>query len=70
MIEKIKQALYGFRKVLIMSIIITVAIIFRVMDYINGDNFTELIKMSAVAFFASNLGKGIADAIKGKMNNG
>lgn len=67
MIEKIKQAMYGFRKVIIMMLILSVAIIFRLQDLINGDNFTELIKVTGTAFFASNLGKGIADAIKSRM---
>lgn len=67
MIEKIKKALYGFRKVFVMFTILTVAIIFRLQDLINGDNFTELIKITGTAFFASNLGKGIADAIKSRV---
>lgn len=67
MIDKIRQSLYGFRKVLIMVAILLVAIIFRVEDYIDGKDFTELIKVTATAFFASNLGKGIAEAIKAKL---
>lgn len=67
MIERIRQALYGFRKVLIMFLVLLVAIIFRVEDYIDGKDFTELVKVTATAFFASNLGKGIAEAIKSKL---
>jgi hypothetical protein len=67
MIEKIRKAFYGFRKVLIMLLVLLVAVIFRVEDYIDGNNFTELIKVTATAFFASNLGKGIAEAIKARL---
>jgi hypothetical protein len=70
MIDKIKEALYGFRKVTIMALILMVAIVFRVQNYIDGNGFVELIKVTATAFFASNLGKGIAEAIKSRIENG
>ena len=68
MIEKIKRAMYGFRKVFVMLIVIFIAILFRVQDRISGDNFTELLKVTVTAFFASNLGKGIIEAIKSKVS--
>ena len=45
----------GWRKVGVMILIIAVAIIFRIVDYVNGSEFVDLLKMCAIAFFGANL---------------
>lgn len=46
--------LSGFRKFTIMMLLIIVGSTFRVMGYINGLEFVDLLKGAAVAFFAIN----------------
>lgn len=58
------ELLEGSRKFLIMIIILCCAIIFRVQDFINGAEFSDLMKGCVVAFFASNIGEHIVKTIR------
>lgn len=49
-IERIK----GLRKWSIMVLVITIGVVFRVLELLNGIEFVALIKGVAVAFMASN----------------
>ena len=46
--------LNGFRKFTVMLIIITTGIVFRVINYISGAEFVDLVKSSVVAYMAFN----------------
>lgn len=57
MFEKLSEIiglLLGLRKFIIMLILVGVGIIFRIKNYLSGDNFTDLMKATTIAFFASN----------------
>ena len=62
------KSLIGFRKVIIMFVFLTIGIIFRVLDFIDGSQFVDLIKITGVAFFGSNLSKHVVDALTGGKN--
>lgn len=61
------NSLIGFRKLLVMLIIIMVGVIFRVEDMINGKELVDLMKGTGVAFFTGNLVEHITDTIKKKL---
>ena len=67
MIDKIKAWLVGFRKVTIMLIFIVIGVGFRLSNHINGAELVELLKVTGAAFFASNVGEYIVNAIKERM---
>ena len=46
--------LNGFRKFTIMIALICVAVIFRVMNYINGQQMVDLLSATGVAFMGTN----------------
>ena len=63
--------LNGFRKLSIMATLVIVAIVFRVLDYINGAEFVDLLKGTAIAFFSMNgiehLTKTVKEWVKNKI---
>ena len=64
------ELLEGSRKFLIMSIVLTTGILFRLHNYIEGKEFVDLIKGCFIAFSASNIGEHIVNVIKDKIKNG
>jgi len=46
--------LMGFRKLICFLLVLGVAVIFRIMGFISGDNFTDLIKNTFISFVAAN----------------
>ena len=67
MLDKIKNALMGYRKFSVMLVIIVIAVSFRLSDLIDGNGLVELLKVTGAAFFASNVGEHIVNVIKQKM---
>jgi len=67
MLNKIKEALTGFRKFLIILIIITIGISFRLCNLINGSEMVELLKVTGASFFAANLVEHVTNTIKERM---
>ncbi len=61
--------LSGFRKFTIMFLLIVVGITFRVMDYINGAEFVDLLKFTAIAFFSANGLEHMTGAVKEWIKN-
>ncbi len=57
----------GLRKFIVMLIIITITVTFRLTDLINGTEMVDLLKTTGAAFFASNLGEHIVKVIKDKV---
>jgi len=55
--------LNGFRKFLIMLLLIAVGIAFRVCNLINGSELVTLLETTAVAFFGANIGEHIAATV-------
>jgi hypothetical protein len=64
MFEKVKEWLLGFRKVTVMFLILTSAVAFLISGHLSGSNFTELLKVTGAAFFASNVGEHLIKAVK------
>jgi len=62
----------GFRKYSIMLILITIAVTFRLMNYLNGAEVVDLLSGVTIAFMASNsvehAVKGVTDWLKAKDN--
>jgi len=46
--------LNGFRKFTVMFLLIAIAITFRILDYINGAEFVNLLKGTAIAYMSFN----------------
>lgn len=67
------QFLNGFRKFTVMVTIVAAGVVFRVLNYVNGAEFVDLLKGTAIAFFASNAGehmtKAIGEWLQNKVNN-
>ena len=57
------SVLNGFRKFSIMVLLVNVGVVFRVTDLINGTEFVDLLKGTAIAFFASNAGEHLTNAV-------
>lgn len=45
----------GYRKFIVMLLFIIIGIVFIIMGYINGSDFTTLMSTTGAAFFAANL---------------
>ena len=65
-IDRWVERIRGLRKWSVMVIVIAVAVVFRVMNYVNGVEFVDLIKGIAVAFMASNAIEHVKYFFKGK----
>jgi len=67
MSEKLAEwldAIQGFRKFIVMLLLIAVAIVFRIENLISGTDFVTLLQGTGVAFMASNAVEHIGDMIK------
>jgi hypothetical protein len=64
---KMFELLEGSRKFLIMLIILTCSVIFRIYSLINGAEFVDLMKGCVIAFFASNIGEHVVNTIKDRL---
>lgn len=53
-IAEIIDLFFGFRKFILMSMLFAIAIVFRLYNQINGTEFVDLLKNTAIAFFATN----------------
>lgn len=60
------KQLIGSRKFIVMLSIILSGIIFRCINFINGSEFVDLLKVTGAAFFAANVGSNLIGAIKDK----
>lgn len=58
------QFLVGFRKFTVMICFLIAMIVFRVLDLINGAEFSQNLQLSVVAYFATNIGEHIINATK------
>jgi hypothetical protein len=45
---------FGFRKTIVMLLLVLIGIVFRLENFINGSEFVDLLKNTVIAFFASN----------------
>lgn len=61
--------IYGFRKFIAFLLLFVISIVFRVQDLINGQQFVDLMKDVALAFFAANGIEHFTDMAKGYLNN-
>jgi len=53
-IQEITSVILGLRKFLIMAALISIAVVFRLHDYLDGAQFTDLLKATTLGFLASN----------------
>ncbi len=69
--KNIISFLNGFRKFIIMLVLVLVGIVFRVTDFISGAEMVDLLKHTAVAFMAANgvehMMKATQEWVKGKI---
>jgi hypothetical protein len=61
--------LSGFRKFTIMMLLIVVGIMFRIVGYVDGAEFVDLLKGTAIAFFTANVGEHIMGTIQEWVKN-
>ena len=57
----------GFRKFITIVIVIATAITFRLLNYVNGSEFVDLLKGCVIAYMATNIGSHLVSAIKDKL---
>lgn len=57
--------IYGFRKFIAFLLLFAVSIIFRLTNHIDGGQFVDLMKNTALAFFAANGIEHFTDMAKG-----
>ena len=65
----IVNAVDGFRKTIVMGLIIVLTIIFRIEGLISGDNVAQLLQGTVVAFFAANGLEHITNTVKEYINS-
>ena len=53
-LKDVIQFINGFRKWSIMMVLIIVGIVFRVLEFLSGQEMVELLRYTAVAFMAGN----------------
>lgn len=58
------SVLSGFRKFSVIMLVILVGILFRVLDYISGAEFVDLLKNTTIAFMSFNGIEHMTGAIK------
>lgn len=63
------NVIFGFRKFILMLIVIVVAIIFRINDLVNGAEMVDLIKNVGIAFMGANGVEHIVGAVQTHMAN-
>ena len=63
--------LTGFRKFTVMVAFMAIMVLFRVLDYVNGQEFAENLQLAVVAFMGTNLGEHLIqlgkDWVQGKL---
>lgn len=57
--------LVGFRKLALALVFLTIAVVFRVLDYIPAKGWIEAVGSVMTAFMATNIGEHVVNAIKG-----
>jgi uncharacterized membrane protein len=71
MVQKVVDFLnvfQGTRKTLVMLFLIALSIVFRIKGYIDGNNLVDLLKATALGFFASNSFEHYTSIIKSKID--
>lgn len=63
------DVIQGFRKFIIMLLLIVIGIVFRLENLLTGTDFVNLLQGTAVAFMASNAVEHIGSTIKEWMSN-
>lgn len=63
------NVLFGFRKLIIMTLLFSVGIVFRLMNLVNGAEFVDLLKSTSVAFFAANGLEHLTTTVKEYINS-
>jgi hypothetical protein len=63
-IAELINIIFGFRKFLILLVLYTIAIIFRLKGLINGDEMVRLIEPTTIAFIGANGVEHIVGAVK------
>lgn len=53
-IQEIISILLGLRKFMVMGMLVIIAVVFRIYNYLDGSQFVELLKSTTLAFFATN----------------
>jgi len=59
----------GFRKWTVMILVLLVAVVFRIVDYVDGAQFVDLLKGTVIAFFTANVGEHVVNVIKEKFKS-
>lgn len=65
--EKLAELLnvtFGFRKFLLMILLLIIGVVFRIKGYVNGAEMVDLFKSTAISFFAANGVEHIVTCIK------
>lgn len=56
--------LIGFRKLIVIMVFMAVMVSFRVLNYINGEEFANNLQLAVVAYIGANLGEHFVDTAK------
>jgi len=56
--------IFGFRKFILMMLLFAIGIVFRLNDKVNGQEFVDLMKNTAIAFFAANGIEHLTETVK------
>lgn len=66
-VAELINIIFGFRKFLLMLALFAIGIIFRVKDYIDGNQFVDLLKSTTISFFAANGVEHVVTTVKSVM---
>lgn len=67
-LAELLNVIFGFRKFILMLFVISIAVIFRILNFVNGSEMVDLLKATTVAFFGANGIEHIMTVVKGGMD--
>lgn len=67
-IAELLNVVFGFRKFLLMLIVVLIGIIFRIQSLIDGAQLVDLLKATVIGFFSANGIEHIMAVVKGGMD--
>lgn len=68
-IAELINVVFGFRKFILMLLLFSIGVIFRIKGYVDGGQFVDLMKNTTISFFAANGLEHITTTVKEYINS-
>lgn len=67
-LAELLNVIFGFRKFILMLLLVMIAVVFRVLDLLNGREMVDLLQNTTIAFFSANGIEHIVGIVKDYVN--